>query len=137
MYIMKKLFRLVATLLIAITLVFTVSPAANAASQKTLNGITSSYSKYVTCKLISKNRPGTVNITVANYSLVYGKTQRNSVCMRTTSGALIWQETGAIACSGSRNFYLGNDHSAYRIYVKTYYGKAGVTFSNRGNVNIV
>lgn len=133
---MKRVVRMFATLLLVLTLFTAITPAASAKSMKTMQ-ISSSYNKYVTCQLVNKRKDGYVNISVANYNLVYGRTQRNTVCMRTTRGAKIWEEKGAIACAGNRTFRLGHDHSAYRIYVKTYYGKGGVTFRNAGNVNIV
>lgn len=132
---MKRVTRILAMLVLTLTLFVAISPMANAASKKTIQ-ISSSYNKYVTCTLNNKRQDGYVKISVANYNLEYGRTQRNTVCMRTTRGAKIWEETGAIACAGSRTFRLGCDNSAYRIYVKTYYGKGGATFENAGNVNL-
>lgn len=98
--------------------------------------IQSYYSNYATCRLVDRRQPGYVRIQVNGNAFVFGYTQRNSVKMTTTTGRYIWAEDGAIRLCGARTFYLGNDHSAYRIYVRTNYDWAQCVYTNYGNVSI-
>lgn len=98
--------------------------------------ISENYKSYATCTLRNTRNPGYVTIGVYNTSIQWGRTQRNSVRMTDTKGRNIWEEKGAIAFNGSRRFYLGNDHKAYRIYVKTYYGKGCADFYSPSNVTV-
>lgn len=98
--------------------------------------ITSSYKNKVTCTLNNKKKDGYVGIQIWGNKLLYGRTQRNTVRMETTSGKYIWEEKGAIKFNGNRQFRLGKDNKAYVIKVKTYYGTASATFTNKGNVTI-
>ena len=106
------------------------------ASASVFCNITSSYNSKVTCTLRNKKKDGEVRIIITGNKLLYGRTQRNTVRMETTSGKYIWEEKGAIKMNGYRDFFLGKNHKAYVIKVKTYYGKAGAEFIPLNNVTI-
>lgn len=127
----------IAKTFISLTLASTILAGSMAsASAATFYDIKSSYNYKVTCTLQNKKKDGYVGIKISGNKLLYGRTQRNTVRMETTSGKYIWEEKGAIAMNGFREFRLGKNNKAYVIKVKTYYGTAGANFTNRGNVTI-
>ena len=135
---MKKLLKRLIPMALAVMMmcsVLTMSQAAQSKSVKTSTG----YNKYVTCTLINKRKAGYVRISTVNspmWKWFRFVGPKNSVRMTTTNGRLIWEEKDAIGYCGSRNFYLGRDNSAYRIYVKTA-GNAGTAqYIANGNVRL-
>lgn len=94
--------------------------------------ITRDYKKYATCTLTNKKKSGSVTIKCYNQTPF----AKNTVRFETTRGKHIWSESGAIGFCGQRKFNLGNDNSAYRIYVRTTSGKGTAYFYKPVNVRI-
>lgn len=123
----------VCTLLLFFATLFTCQIGANeveAANSITLRNV---YKEYVTCTLVNKKKGGNVKVIVwpaKSYKKTYVK-------LTDTSGRYVWE--GTMGWNGQRTFFLGNDHSGYRVYVRSD-GGSGITgsvnFQNAGNISI-
>lgn len=110
---MKKYLKGFASLILATSILST--SFLNVSAKSVYISGNGSYSNYVTCTL--RNKRQNAEIWVQCYNTV---ASANDIKMTTTSGRHIWSQRRAISFSGCRRFDLGCDHSAYRIYLKTY-----------------
>ena len=135
---MKGILKRMIPLVLAITMMCGAFGTAEAARTITVKTSTS-YKNYVTCTLQNKRKPGYVKITTVNYPVwtwFWYTKPTNTVRMTTTKGKLIWEGKNAIGFCGTSNFYLGKDHSAYRIYVKTTGNSGTAQYTANGNVTL-
>lgn len=82
------------------------------------------FSKYFEVKLQDMKKSANVTIQMWPTSNQF---KNYTVRMTDERGNYIWGEDGAISWNGSRNFYLGNDHKVYRIYIRANGGRGNVS----------
>jgi|GEM_PF-1432062 len=118
---MKKRFLSVLVLvciIVSITAIITVNASAKSYS---VNIGTSYYSFNVESS--AKGRDFYIKVYNASYN--WGSTKnRNDVRMIDKNGKVVWEEYGAIAWNGSRNFWCGSNVA--KVQVRTQYGIAAV-----------
>ena len=131
---MKKL-KLLTSFLIAASMSATMMISANAV-QVDISANGSYNNQYVTCTLINKRQDAYVHVKCWNTVA-----SANDIKMTTTSGKHIWSESRSIGFNGSRDYRLGCDHSAYRLYFKTYLSTrsrsgGGADVTNNSNARV-
>lgn len=119
--IMKKISRFLCFVLVAISM---LSCLAFSSSAKTSYKLSTLYSNYTNVTLTDKKKDA--YIYVHNSDNVYGKKAYNYHYVKLTNSSGKWLWEGKMGSNSNyQEMYLGNDHSAYRVYVRAAYGTGG------------
>lgn len=127
---MKKMSKTICLLLVVFTL---FSTTAILSSAKTSYNLKTYYSSYTTVKLINRRNPAYVYIDNEDY--FYYRNNYHYVKLTDSYGRRLWE--GRMGSNSSfQTMYLGNDHSAYRIYVRSAHNSGWATVRGKSNARV-
>ncbi|MGN0487510.1 MAG: hypothetical protein ACI4GB_09805 [Acutalibacteraceae bacterium] len=92
-----------------------------------------SYSSYTTVKLINRRSPAYVY--VHNNDKIYNSNNYHYIKLTDSYGRRLWE--GRVGSNATyQTMYLGNDHSAYRIYIRSAHNSGSATVTGKSNAKI-